>query len=71
MLKCRLKKFCRYIKMTSVLFPIIYNSEQGWQNLVVTSADKNHELIFSTDGNKVINIRNGQLPEVEYVEGCL
>ena len=33
-------------------------------------ADSGHNIIFETDGQKVMTYRAGRLPEVEYVEGC-
>ncbi|MEZ2231955.1 hypothetical protein [Microcoleus sp.] len=35
------------------------------------AADKNYRIIFETSGNRVTRFRSGQLPEVEYIEGCL
>lgn len=39
--------------------------------LTVRSADRRFALVVETDGEKVIYIRSGQVPSVEYVEGCL
>ncbi|MBD2446129.1 hypothetical protein H6G76_02945 [Nostoc sp. FACHB-152] len=33
-------------------------------------SDQNYRVIFETDGKRVTGFRSGQLPEVEYVEGC-
>jgi hypothetical protein len=33
-------------------------------------ADREFRVIFETDGQKVTRFRSGQLPEVEYIEGC-
>lgn len=33
--------------------------------------DKNYRMVFETDGSKVTMFRTGNLPEVEFVEGCL
>ncbi|HLO85093.1 MAG TPA: hypothetical protein VK203_08800 [Nostocaceae cyanobacterium] len=33
-------------------------------------ADQNYRVVFETDGKRVIRMRSGKLPEVEYVEGC-
>jgi hypothetical protein len=33
-------------------------------------ADRQFRVIFETDGQKVTRFRSGQLPEVEYIEGC-
>lgn len=33
-------------------------------------ADGNYRLIFETDGKRVVHLRSGKLPEVEFVEGC-
>jgi hypothetical protein len=33
-------------------------------------ADRNHRLVFETDGEKVTRYRAGALPQVEWVEGC-
>ena len=39
--------------------------------LVVTpKSGGNNRIVFETDGNKVLRYRSGQLPSVEYVEGC-
>lgn len=54
-----------------IIEPDKYNAEKGWQNLIFTpSNDKQHQIIFDTDGKKIINIRLGKLPEVAFVEGC-
>ncbi|MCC3600066.1 MULTISPECIES: hypothetical protein [unclassified Microcoleus] len=34
------------------------------------AADKNYRIIFETSKNRVDSFRSGQLPEVEYIEGC-
>lgn len=34
-------------------------------------ADRNYRIIFETGNNRVINFRSGQLPQVDYIEGCL
>jgi hypothetical protein len=34
------------------------------------AADKNYRLVFNTDGNRVTRFRVGQLPQVDYEEGC-
>ncbi|MBE9125531.1 MULTISPECIES: GerMN domain-containing protein [unclassified Coleofasciculus] len=49
------------------------NSAQGhFLTFVPTSQrDRNLRLKFATDGNKVTEIIIGQLPEVNYIEGCL
>jgi hypothetical protein len=33
-------------------------------------ADSGHRLVFETDGKRVTEYRAGQLPAVEWVEGC-
>ena len=33
--------------------------------------DQNYRIIFETSKNRVIRFRSGQLPQVEYIEGCL
>ncbi len=33
-------------------------------------ADSNYRIVFETDGKRVTQFRAGQIPEVEYVEGC-
>jgi tetratricopeptide (TPR) repeat protein len=35
------------------------------------AADQNYRYIFETGGGRVERFRSGQLPEVEYIEGCL
>jgi hypothetical protein len=32
--------------------------------------DQKYRVVFETDGKRVTGFRSGQLPEVEYVEGC-
>lgn len=32
--------------------------------------DSRYRVVFETDGKRVTEFRAGQLPEVEYVEGC-
>lgn len=34
------------------------------------ASDKNYRVVFETDGKRVTQFRAGQIPEVEYVEGC-
>jgi len=34
------------------------------------AADKNYRIIFETSKNRVTSFRSGQLPQVEYIEGC-
>lgn len=51
--------------------PDKYAGDKGWQNLIIMPHNNQpYRLIFDTDGKKVINIRLGKTPEVEYVEGC-
>lgn len=38
---------------------------------IVRSTDRRHAVVMETDGRKVISIRAGLEPAVEYVEGCL
>jgi tetratricopeptide (TPR) repeat protein len=35
------------------------------------AADRNYRYIFETGGDRVDRFHSGQLPEVEYIEGCL
>lgn len=32
--------------------------------------DRDHRMVFETDGSKVTQMRAGKLPEAEYIEGC-
>jgi hypothetical protein len=34
------------------------------------AADRNDRIVFETDSGRVMAIRAGRLPEVEYIEGC-
>ena len=38
--------------------------------MTVAPTAANNRIVFETDGNKVINYRSGQQPQVEYVERC-
>lgn len=49
--------------------PQRYNGPDG-HSLVVKSADSKAQLVFETDGMKVLNYRAGVEPQVHYVEGC-
>jgi hypothetical protein len=33
--------------------------------------DSNYRIIFETNGNRVITMRSGKLPDVEWIERCL
>jgi hypothetical protein len=46
---------------------------QGGHYLVFVPSDRvdqNYRVVFETDGKRVIRMRSGKVPEVEYVEGC-
>lgn len=38
--------------------------------MTVREADQNYRVIFETHEGKVTAYRAGQLPEVNYIEGC-
>ena len=38
--------------------------------IVTPPDDELHRIIFETDGKKVVHIRAGQRPAVDYIEGC-
>jgi hypothetical protein len=44
-------------------------SPSGHYLVVVTSAK--HAVVIETDGERVDALRGGEIPAVEYVEGCL
>lgn len=53
--------------------PHKYTSDRGGHYLTFIpkdTADRNYRLIFETLNGRVTQFRSGQLPEVEYVEGC-
>ncbi len=43
---------------------------EGGKYLTVRSRDKRFALVIETDGHYVTALRAGQVPSVEYVEGC-
>ncbi len=47
-----------------------YDPEGSYLTFVPEDPSDNHRLVFETDGSQVTMMRAGQLPEVEYVEGC-
>jgi hypothetical protein len=49
--------------------PHKYTGPEG-HYLVVTGADGKVQMVFETDGAKVVNYRAGREPQVQYVEGC-
>jgi hypothetical protein len=50
-------------------YPNKYEADK--ETLVVTPKEKsNLRLVFDTDGKKILYMRAGKTPEVEYVEGC-
>lgn len=49
--------------------PHKYTGPQG-HYLIVTGDDGKVEMIFETDGSKVVSYRAGREPQVRYVEGC-
>jgi len=49
--------------------PHHYTGPEG-HYLVVTGNDGKVQLVFETDGAKVVNYRAGREPQVQYVEGC-
>jgi curved DNA-binding protein CbpA len=42
----------------------------GWHNLII-SPDSLRQLNFLTDGSRVVTLVAGQMPAVQFVEGCL
>ena len=49
--------------------PHHYTGPEGHYVLVL-GADGKTQIVFETDGGKVVNYRAGRQPEVEWVEGC-
>jgi hypothetical protein len=41
-----------------------------WHNLII-SPDSLRQLNFLTDGSRVVTLMAGQMPAVQFVEGCL
>ena len=39
--------------------------------LIMRSQDRKSAIAFETDGKRIVKMRAGVLPSVEYVEGCL
>jgi hypothetical protein len=37
---------------------------------LTVSLDNDHQIVFETDGKRVINYRAGRKPEVEWAKGC-
>ena len=50
--------------------PHAYRGPQGHYLVVPALGDTTRQLIFETDGDRVIGFRAGRLPEVTWVEGC-
>jgi hypothetical protein len=47
-----------------------YTGPDGHYLTVTPPGDTLHRIIFETDGQKVLHIRAGKRPAVDYVEGC-
>jgi hypothetical protein len=50
--------------------PHKYTGPEGHYLTVTPPGDTLHQIIFETDGQKVVHMRAGSRPAVEYVEGC-
>lgn len=50
--------------------PHAYTGPDGHYLTVTPPGDTLHRIIFETDGQKVLHIRAGKRPAVEYIEGC-
>jgi len=50
--------------------PHAYTGPDGHYLIVTPPDDTLHRIIFETDGKKVVHIRAGQRPAVDYIEGC-
>ena len=50
--------------------PHAYTGPDGHYLTVTPPGDTLHRIIFETDGRKVLHIRAGQRPAVDYIEGC-
>lgn len=50
--------------------PHKYTGPEGHYLTVTPPGDTMHRIIFETDGKKVVHVRTGRRPAVEYVEGC-
>jgi hypothetical protein len=50
--------------------PHAYRGPEGHYLVVPAEGDTTRQLIFETDGSRVIGYRAGRLPEVTWVEGC-
>ena len=53
-----------------VVSPHAYTGPDGHYLTVTPPGDTLHRIIFETDGQKVVHIRAGKRPTVEYIEGC-
>jgi hypothetical protein len=50
--------------------PHAYTGPDGHYLIVTPPDDTLHRVIFETDGQRVVHIRAGQRPAVDYIEGC-
>jgi hypothetical protein len=50
--------------------PHAYTGPDGHYLTVTPAGDTLHRIIFETDGQKVLHIRAGKRPAVDYIEGC-
>lgn len=50
--------------------PHAYTGPDGHYLTVAPPGDTLHRIIFETDGHKVLHIRAGRRPAVDYIEGC-
>jgi len=50
--------------------PHAYTGPEGHYLTVTPPGDTLHRIIFETDGRKVVHIRAGKRPAVDYIEGC-
>ena len=50
--------------------PHKYTGPEGHYVVVTPAGDSLHQIIFETDGQKVLRYRAGRVPAVQLVEGC-
>lgn len=50
--------------------PHAYTGPEGHYLTLTPPDDTLHRIIFETDGQRVLHIRAGQRPAVDYIEGC-
>lgn len=50
--------------------PHTARATEGWHLMQIFGGDDRAKIVFETDGKRVVSYRAGQLPDVDFAEGC-